>query len=86
MALGFDCPMLKLFPITRAGNVAYLKDLLGPYPNLQVMVSGGVKSAEVHDYLQAGAAVVGLGDFLSGNNVAAQTRGLLEQLSGAHEI
>ncbi len=82
-ALEFECPILKLFPITRAGGMAYLKDLLGPYPNLQVMVSGGIKSAEVNGYLQAGAAVVGLGDFLTGNDVAAQTRALLEQLSEA---
>lgn len=81
LALRLGCPVLKLFPITRVGGVAYLKDLLGPFPQLKTMVSGGVKSSEVSAYLAAGAMLVGLGDFLGGNAVAQQTEGLLAGLA-----
>ena len=56
--------MVKIFPAGSAGGAAYLKDLLGPFPDLQVMVTGGIQPAEVPTYRQAGALAVGLGSNL----------------------
>lgn len=53
--------MVKIFPVARMGGPAYVRDLLAPYPGLQLMVTGGVGLDEVEGYLQAGAGVVGLG-------------------------
>lgn len=56
--------VLKVFPAGSAGGVAYLKDLLGPLPDLLVMVTGGISPEEVPAYLSAGALAVGLGSNL----------------------
>lgn len=56
--------VVKLFPAGSAGGKAYLKDLLGPFPDLQVMVTGGIQPAEVSAYREAGALAVGLGSNL----------------------
>lgn len=63
-ALSLGVPVVKLFPAGSAGGAAYLKDLLGPFPDLKVMVTGGIKPSEVGQYLQAGALAVGLGSQL----------------------
>lgn len=56
--------IVKIFPAGSAGGPAYLKDLLGPFPELQVMVTGGIQPAEVSQYRQTGALAVGLGSNL----------------------
>jgi 2-dehydro-3-deoxyphosphogluconate aldolase/(4S)-4-hydroxy-2-oxoglutarate aldolase len=61
-ALGAE--VIKIFPIGSSGGVAYLKDLLGPFPDLKVLVTGGIDPTEVPAYLQAGALAVGLGSKL----------------------
>lgn len=53
--------VLKIFPIGSSGGVAYLKDLRGPFPDLQAMVTGGITPEQVPSYLAAGAVAVGLG-------------------------
>jgi len=57
-------PLVKLFPIGSSGGAAYLKDLLGPFPDLRAIVTGGVAPAEVPAYLRAGAVAAGLGAHL----------------------
>ena len=60
-ALELGAQVLKLFPIGSSGGRAFLKDLLGPFPQLKVMVTGGVTPKEVSGYIQTGALAVGLG-------------------------
>ena len=81
-ALAAGCETLKIFPIARAGGEAYLRDLHGPFPQLKVLVTGGVKLAEVGAYLRAGAVSVGLGDLFTGepHEVQTRTQTLLEHL------
>ncbi len=81
-ALNAGCEIVKIFPITRAGGVAYLRDLLAPLPHLKAMVTGGVKSSEVRVYLEAGALAVGLGDIFIGTpeEIEIQTRALVTTL------
>jgi len=43
---------VKLFPAEACGGVAFLKALAGPYPNLQVMPTGGIGPANLNDYLE----------------------------------
>lgn len=61
-ALGAE--VLKLFPAAAVGGPAYLRQLLGPFPALQLMVTGGVAPDQVDAYRRAGALAVGLGSNL----------------------
>ncbi len=63
-ALRLGAAVLKVFPVGSAGGAGYLGDLRGPFPDLRVMVTGGVTPGEVPAYRQAGALAVGLGSNL----------------------
>ena len=81
-ALSLGCTLLKLFPIRPLGGTDYLSSLLGPYPELELMVTGGVKAEEVGAYLQAGAKAVGLGSLFAedAEETKARVRRVLDAL------
>ena len=56
-------PMVKLFPAGPVGP-GYLKALLGPFPDLAAIPTGGIAVEEVPRWLAAGAVAVGLGSDL----------------------
>jgi 2-dehydro-3-deoxyphosphogluconate aldolase / (4S)-4-hydroxy-2-oxoglutarate aldolase len=60
VALAAGAELLKLFP---AGSVGpdYLKSLYGPFPGIRVVPTGGIGLAEARQWLDAGAAAVGVG-------------------------
>lgn len=62
-ALRAGADAVKLFPAATAG-VAYLRSLFGPFPGLRVVPTGGVSIAGALEWLDAGAAAVGLGSEL----------------------
>lgn len=66
------CEMVKVFPIARAGGPKYIKDLRGPFPDLKVMVTGGVGLEDVLSYLEAGVQAIGLGALFA--DAPAETR------------
>ncbi|MFF2088027.1 bifunctional 4-hydroxy-2-oxoglutarate aldolase/2-dehydro-3-deoxy-phosphogluconate aldolase [Nocardia sp. NPDC058176] len=51
---------VKIFP-ARALGPAYLKDLLGPFPHLFLIPSGGVNAHNAREFLTAGAIAVTAG-------------------------
>lgn len=55
--------LVKLFP-ARTGGVAHLRDLRGPFPELEAIVTGGVGIPDIPAWLRAGALAVGLGSDL----------------------
>ncbi len=59
--------LVKLFP-ARLGGPAYVRDLLGPFPQLQLVATGGVSAENAHSFLAAGAVAVAVG----GNLVSEQ--------------
>ncbi|AFZ69472.1 bifunctional 4-hydroxy-2-oxoglutarate aldolase/2-dehydro-3-deoxy-phosphogluconate aldolase [Deinococcus peraridilitoris] len=63
-AIRWGAPIVKIFPAGSAGGTQYLRDLLGPLPQLKALVTGGIKPTEVPGYLHAGALAVGLGSNL----------------------
>jgi 2-dehydro-3-deoxyphosphogluconate aldolase/(4S)-4-hydroxy-2-oxoglutarate aldolase len=71
-ALRAGATMVKLFPGSSLG-VDYLRHLRGPYPDVPVMVSGGVTIDAIESWFAAGANAVGLGAgaFKPDPNVAA---------------
>lgn len=63
---------VKIFPAQTVG-AGYLKHLRGPFPDIQVVPSGGVDLVAARDWLAAGALAVSiggplLGDALSGGD------------------
>jgi len=55
--------LVKLFPAGALG-AAYVRDLLGPFPALRLMPTGGVSAENAAAFLEAGAAAVAVGSSL----------------------
>ncbi len=51
---------MKIFPASRLGQ-GLLKDLLGPYPGIDLLPSGGITVDNAAAFLRAGAMAVGAG-------------------------
>ena len=56
---------IKIFPAGPAGP-PYIRDLLGPFPELRAIPTGGVSGDNVRAFLRAGAVAVGVGGALTG--------------------
>ncbi len=60
---------IKLFPAAALGP-SYVQALLGPYPDLELLVVGGIGSSNLPSYLRAGALGAGVGGALAGGDAA----------------
>lgn len=58
------CDIVKIYPANSAGGPAHIKALLDIFPNALFMPTGGVKTDNLIQYLQAGAAFLGAGSSL----------------------
>lgn len=52
---------VKIFPCSAVGGASYLRSLLAPFPELQLIPTGGVTLATAADFLKAGARALGVG-------------------------
>jgi 2-dehydro-3-deoxyphosphogluconate aldolase/(4S)-4-hydroxy-2-oxoglutarate aldolase len=59
-ALELGAAAVKVFP-ARVGGPGYLRDLLGPFPGVRLIPTGGVNAANARSFLDAGALAVGAG-------------------------
>jgi 2-dehydro-3-deoxyphosphogluconate aldolase / (4S)-4-hydroxy-2-oxoglutarate aldolase len=74
MATAHRPPAVKVFP-AHLGGPGYLKSLLAPYPELNIIPTGGIDGDNIVDYLAAGAVAVGVGGWLTGHDdLATVTR------------
>ncbi|MGJ3237145.1 MAG: bifunctional 4-hydroxy-2-oxoglutarate aldolase/2-dehydro-3-deoxy-phosphogluconate aldolase [Anaerolineae bacterium] len=55
--------LVKVFPANTLG-AEYIKSVLAPMPELQIMPTGGIDLNNINDYLKAGAIAVGVGSAL----------------------
>ena len=55
--------LVKVFPAS-AGGPRYLKDVLGPLPQLKLVPTGGVSFENAADFIRAGAVAVAMGSNL----------------------
>lgn len=55
--------IVKVFPAT-VGGPKYLKDILGPLPQIRLMPTGGVSLKNTPDFIKAGAVAVAAGTSL----------------------
>ena len=56
--------VVKLFPAGPLGS-GYLRSLLGPYPDLRVLVVGGIDESNLGEFLRSGAVGAGIGSYLT---------------------
>ena len=85
--------MVKLFPANAVGP-RYVKDLQGPLPHIPLLPTGGVSLDSAAAFIQAGAAVVGVGgEIVSAGllarrafpEITARARAFVEAVKGARE-
>ena len=62
--LGAGVDLIKIFPAVRLGP-GYLRDLLGPFPKLRPIPTGGIDFLNAVDFMQAGAFALGIGSALT---------------------
>ncbi len=55
---------VKIFPCSAMGGASYLKSLLAPFPDLQLIPTGGVTLQTAESFLKAGARALGVGSDL----------------------
>jgi 2-dehydro-3-deoxyphosphogluconate aldolase/(4S)-4-hydroxy-2-oxoglutarate aldolase len=63
---GLGAAAVKLFPASTVGP-SYIAHLHGPFPDLEVLPSGGVGLGDIGDWIRAGAPAVSLGGPLLGD-------------------
>jgi 2-dehydro-3-deoxyphosphogluconate aldolase / (4S)-4-hydroxy-2-oxoglutarate aldolase len=81
-ALAAGATAVKVFPASAVGP-SYLKALRGPFPEVQVVPTGGIGPADVRSWLDAGAVAVGAGGELCPAALVAEGR--WDELSAAAE-
>jgi 2-dehydro-3-deoxyphosphogluconate aldolase/(4S)-4-hydroxy-2-oxoglutarate aldolase len=52
---------VKIFPCGNVGGAKYIKALKGPFPQIEMIPTGGVNLDTAADFLKAGACAVGVG-------------------------
>lgn len=62
-ALNLDINVVKLFPASNLGT-SYIKNLKGPFPNLDIMAVGGISLENIREYYHAGCTSFGIGSDL----------------------
>ncbi|HEY3936860.1 MAG TPA: bifunctional 4-hydroxy-2-oxoglutarate aldolase/2-dehydro-3-deoxy-phosphogluconate aldolase [Bryobacteraceae bacterium] len=55
---------VKVFPCSAMGGAKYIKALRAPFPQIDLIPTGGVNLETIADFLAAGAAAVGVGSEL----------------------
>ena len=85
---GASC--VKVFPVEAVGGVRYIKSLRGPLGHIPLIPTGGVTLENAKEFLQAGAAAVGLSsqlfpkEFVETGNweaIAQKAHNLIQKIS-----
>lgn len=73
--------VVKIFPCGNVGGPQYLKSLKAPFPQAQLIPTGGVNAANAAEFIAAGAYALGVGADLL--DAAALREGNLEKITTA---
>jgi 2-dehydro-3-deoxyphosphogluconate aldolase/(4S)-4-hydroxy-2-oxoglutarate aldolase len=65
---------VKVFPCGNVGGAKYIKALKGPFPQIEMVPTGGVNLDTVADFLKAGSCAVGVGGELVDAKLMAADR------------
>jgi 2-dehydro-3-deoxyphosphogluconate aldolase/(4S)-4-hydroxy-2-oxoglutarate aldolase len=82
MARKAGAVLIKLFPCSSVGGPSYVRALRGPFPDTQLIASGGVTQQTAADYIRAGADVLGIGhELLPSDAVRARNSDWIHELA-----
>jgi len=71
---------VKVFPCGNVGGAKYIKALKGPFPQIEMVPTGGVNMDTVADFLKAGSCAVGVGgELVDGKSMAAGRFDVIEE-------
>ncbi|MDR3701145.1 MAG: bifunctional 4-hydroxy-2-oxoglutarate aldolase/2-dehydro-3-deoxy-phosphogluconate aldolase [Candidatus Sulfopaludibacter sp.] len=71
---------VKVFPCGNVGGAKYIKALKGPFPQIEMVPTGGVNLETVADFLKAGCCAVGVGgELVDGKSMAAGKFDVIEE-------
>ena len=85
MTLGVD--LVKIFPISAVGGATYAKTLREPFPQLKLIVSGGVGVADFNSYIDAEVEGVCVGGGLIDRRALANgdLKGMIRHVSAVRD-
>jgi 2-dehydro-3-deoxyphosphogluconate aldolase/(4S)-4-hydroxy-2-oxoglutarate aldolase len=66
--------IVKVFPCGNVGGAKYIKALKGPFPQIEMIPTGGVNLETAGDFLKAGACAVAVGGELIDAKTIAEGR------------
>jgi 2-dehydro-3-deoxyphosphogluconate aldolase / (4S)-4-hydroxy-2-oxoglutarate aldolase len=66
--------LVKVFPCAPIGGPAYIRALMGPFPQVPIIAAGGVNQETAADFILAGAAALGIGGRLIPRTAIEQRR------------
>ena len=76
---------VKIFPCSAMGGASYLKSLLAPFPDLQLIPTGGVTQQTAADFLKAGARALGVGaDLVNAKAIADKQPEIISNAARAY--
>ena len=56
-----EADLVKVFPAGAMGGASYIKSLKVPFPQIELVPTGGVTLANAANFIEAGAAALGVG-------------------------
>jgi 2-dehydro-3-deoxyphosphogluconate aldolase/(4S)-4-hydroxy-2-oxoglutarate aldolase len=59
-ALRAGADMIKIYPCSQVGGAPYINALRAPFPNVPLIASGGVNQQTATQFIEAGAAALGI--------------------------
>lgn len=81
-AMSMGVTTVKLFP-AGPGGPDLVRALLGPFPNLRIVPTGGVTAGNAAEFISAGAIAVGVGSWLTGGEDPSEVTIRARQLRAA---
>src|SRR5216684_1238790 len=61
LAWNAGADLVKVFPAGAMGGASYIKSLKAPFPQIELVPTGGVTLANAAGFIEAGAAALGVG-------------------------
>jgi 2-dehydro-3-deoxyphosphogluconate aldolase/(4S)-4-hydroxy-2-oxoglutarate aldolase len=72
--------IIKIFPCSAVGGAKYIKALRAPFPQIEMIPTGGVSLETVGDFLKAGACAVAVGgELIDSANIREGHFGVFEE-------
>jgi 2-dehydro-3-deoxyphosphogluconate aldolase/(4S)-4-hydroxy-2-oxoglutarate aldolase len=72
--------VIKVFPCSAVGGAKYIKSLRAPFPQIEMIPTGGVNLETIGDFLRAGACAVAVGgELIDGANIRAGRYDVFEE-------